>query len=303
MLSKRGALVVLLVMGMLSAIGIPAYRHFTWVEQDFGPLTGYEPSQQYDELIERVQAAAVPESGYKFVVLGDTRSNIGAARDVVGESMKERPSFILHTGDLVRRGTVGEYLSHHLKLLEKAPETPMIPVPGNHELGPNRDFGAYKALFGNDRFSFDYGNCRFVGFNTGSKIRVTSGDLDFLHTELSKPGVDHRFVMFHVPPSYMKSSIEAEEGRGFSWNAKKLHKIMVMHEVTQVFVGHVHGFASEVIDGVRYTITGGGGAPIATTLGEEGNVRNYVVVYVSADGVRTEVVKLVDESWQRAELP
>ena len=73
-------------------------------------------------------------------------------------------------------------------------------------------------------------------------------------------------------------------------------------EVDHVFAGHVHGFASEVIDGIRYTITGGGGANLTEALGDEGAVHHFLLIHVSPDGIRNEVVKFVDNEWSREDF-
>ncbi|MCP4640362.1 MAG: hypothetical protein GY851_08020, partial [bacterium] len=87
--------------------------------------------------------------------------------------------------------------------------------------------------------------------------------------------------------------------RGFWWNSGKIRALMTEMKVDQVFLGHIHGFNTQVVDGVRYTITGGAGASLSSALPEEGQVHNYVVVHVTADGVRYEVVRDIDGTWER----
>ncbi|MDP7639905.1 MAG: metallophosphoesterase [Candidatus Hydrogenedentes bacterium] len=292
--------VVLLV--ALCALGYCAFMVATRVELDLSPLDGYAESENFEALIARIQSADPPEDGFRFVALGDTRSFYHRALNVLTKAAKESPAFILSNGDIVRNGTVAEYVDHHLKLTGEIAHIPFIVAPGNHERGPNRDFAAFKALYGDVRFSFDYGNGRFVGINNGDRSRMGAGDLQFLETELSKPGAAHKFVVFHVPPEFLESALESKDSRGFSWNAKPLHQLMVRQKVDHVFTGHVHGFASELIDGVRYTITGGGGANLTEALGDEGAVHHFVSVHVSPDGIRNEVVKFADNQWIREEF-
>jgi hypothetical protein len=56
------------------------------------------------------------------------------------------------------------------------------------------------------------------------------------------------------------------------------------------------------VDGVRYVITGGAGAPLAEQLPKEGAVYNFLLVHVAPDGVRMEVSKLVEGKWIRSAL-
>ncbi|MCP4643674.1 MAG: hypothetical protein GY851_24725, partial [bacterium] len=189
-------------------------------------------------------------------------------------------AFIVCNGDIVRRGRMEEYLVHHLRLIDLLAPTPFITVPGNHEAGPFGDFAPYKAIYGTDRFSFDYGGCRIVGVNNGDS-GMSRGDLRYLRNELAKPGADHKFVVFHVPPLFVQTTEDEEEGRGFRWNSGKLRVLMTEMNVDQVFMGHIHGFNTQVVDGVRYTITGGAGASLSSALPKEGQVHNYVVVHVT----------------------
>jgi predicted phosphodiesterase len=294
-------LIGLVLLG-LGGLGYYAYTIATRVELDLSPLEPYAETENIEALIGRIQATPPSEEVFRFVALGDTRSFYHRALNVLSRAAEESPVFMLSNGDIVRKGTVKEYIDHHLKLMEAIAPIPFIVAPGNHERGPNRDFAAFKALYGDLRFSFDYGNARFVGINNGDRMKVGGDDLRYLETELSKPGVDYKFVVFHSPPEFLESAVESEGSRGFSWNAKRLHRLMVEEEVDHVFAGHVHGFASELIDGIRYTITGGGGANVTEALGDEGAVHHFLLIHVSPDGIRNEVVKFVDNVWSREDF-
>lgn len=292
----QGATGLLLVI-LLSVI---AYEYATYEDLDLDRLAPFAETESYERLIERIHAQPVGDDGFTFVALGDTRSNINIARMVLGEVQKEKPAFIFANGDIVRRGRVEEYEAHHMRLVEMIKPIPFVTAPGNHERGPNGDFSTFVAIYGDLRFSFDYGGCRFVGFNNCDFGGVSRSDLRFLRDELSKPGAKHKFVTFHVPPAYLENAVEAEGSRGFTWNANALHDLMVEQEVDHVFVGHIHGYATEIIDGVRYTITGGAGADLAENLGETGEVHNFVVVRVTPEGLVQEVVRRIDGVWERS---
>lgn len=279
------------------------YEVASWVEQDLAALRPFGSSESYENLFTRVGTSEIGDNGFSFVVLGDTRSFYQRALNVLSQAAKESPAFMLSNGDIVRRGLVEEYLSHHLKLVEEIAPIPFIPIPGNHEAGPNKDFAAFKSIYGDVQFSFDYGNSRFIGINNGDFNKLGDDDLAFIESELAKPDVDHRFVIFHVPPEFLESAVESEGSRGFSWNADAFHRLMVKYKVDHVFAGHVHGFATEKIDGVQYTITGGGGANLTDALGEEGRVYNYVLITVAPEGVRNEVLKFVGGEWVRQVFP
>jgi 3',5'-cyclic AMP phosphodiesterase CpdA len=216
---------------------------------------------------------------------------------------EEKPAFILHTGDLTRHGTPEEYTAHHMVLVKEIAPVPLIAAPGNHDDGPNKDFAPFKAVYGDLRFSFEYGDCRFVGVNDCAGSGISQADLEYLKQELGKPGAKHKFVIVHKPPDYLQEYVKCEDGRGFRKNAGPFRELLKAQGVEQAFMGHVHGYASQAIDGVRYTITGGGGAPLTKVLPAEGRVNNFVLVHVSPAGVKLEVLRLMGEQWERSDIP
>ncbi len=239
---------------------------------------------------------------FRFVVLGDTRNNVAVAREVYGRASGEQPAMLFHTGDIVRHGTPTELLRNHVALLDITDPAPMFCVPGNHEQGARRDFAAFRALYGGDRFSFDYGGCRFTGFNNCTKGRgiVREDDLAWLDAELGKPGAAHKYVFMHIPPAYFEATFVSDtHRRGFTRNAAAFHALMQKHAVDEVFMAHIHGYASTVMDGVRYTLTAGGGAPLSGRLAREGQAYNYVVLRVSPGGVQRTVVRGFGDDWTR----
>ena len=268
---------------------------------DLELLRPYAEKYNYDGLIETLEARGPAPETFSFAVFGDTRNVVFVASKIYEKTAELDPVMAFHTGDLIRGGTVDEYLEFYLPLLEITDPIPVFPVPGNHERGARRDFAAYHAIWGSDRFSFDYGPCRFVGFNASEVVRVTRSELRFLDRELSKPGAEYKFVFFHIPPKYFEKAIIGDDSRGFAWNSRKLHEIFVRNGVTEVFMGHIHGYASTKIDGVRYTLTAGAGAPLSTRLPEEGQIYHLLMMEVSPEGLSQELYHLVPGSleWER----
>lgn len=300
---RKSILIAVLLVVLVPVAGYLLYNQITYTPQDLSPLAPYVGTESYAALIQRIQAQPAGPDGFTFAVLGDTRSNHDVAPLVVKAAAAENPAFILGTGDLVHHGTVGELISDHLPLVKSIAPIPFISVPGNHEEGPNRDFAAFRYLCGgSDHFSFDYGDCRFVGVNDGSKWGFTNGDLRYLEQELSKPGVKHRFVVFHIPPKDLSVFADPKEGRGFRRNYGALKKILRKYGVEDVFMGHIHGFAAIVVDGVRYIVSAGGGAPLSGRLPEEGQAHCYVVVHVSSTGLRMEYIRLIGAQWLRKDI-
>jgi len=285
------------LLGMLYVFRVATAR------QGIARLAALRDRYGYESLATALATQQPQPDAFTFVVMGDARNNKRVASQVLRQAMAERPALIFNTGDIVRHGTPREYLKNHVPLLGITGPTPMFCVPGNHERGARRDFAAFKALYGDDRFSFDFGPCRFVGLNNSKRERVDEGDLEFLERELAKSPIAHRFVFLHIPPAYFEEVIVNDERRrGFKKNADAFRALTTRHEVDEVFMAHIHGCATEVLDGVRYTLTAGAGAPLSKRLPLEGRAYNYVVVRVSPDGLQRELVRLVDGEWVRTEV-
>ena len=106
--------------------------------------------------------------------------------------------------------------------------------------------------------------------------------------------MQYKFVFFHIPPAYFEEvAIGDEDPRGFTWKASAFRALLAKHKVNEVYMGHIHGYASAVIDGVRYTLSAGAGAPLSDRLPEEARIYHLLVVHVSPGGLSQELVHLV----------
>ena len=303
--SKKGTF-VLIGLILFTLAGVPAMSWWaTATPGDLELLRPYGEKYNCARLLEKLQEQGPASDTFSFVVFGDSRNNVFVASKVFEQAAKEDPAVIFHTGDIIRGGTVSEFLENFLPLLEITDPVPVFCVPGNHERGERRDFAAYNAIYGTERFSFDYGPCRFVGFNNSEMLRVSGEDLEFLDRELGKPGAEYKFVFFHIPPAYFEEDVIGDgDPRGFTWNAPELRELLANHKVNEVFMAHIHGYATTVIDGVRYTLTAGAGAPLSKRLPEEARIYHLMVVHVSPDGISQELVRLVPGSleWAREKM-
>jgi 3',5'-cyclic AMP phosphodiesterase CpdA len=253
----------------------------------------------YPALAAKARERAGDTGVFSFVVLGDSRNNRKTAASCYRRASEEHPAFILHTGDIVRHGTAREFLHNHVSLLDLTDGAPVIPVPGNHDRGARRDFATFRALYGDERFSFEADGCRFVGINNSGKDRVTAEDLAWLDSELAAPA-RHKFVILHIPPAYFEEQFANDQRRrGFKERADAFRTLMAHHGVTEVFTSHIHGFATADIDGVRHTLTAGAGAPLSTRLDKAGQAHHFVLVHVTPGGITREVVRKVPVGWEK----
>ncbi len=266
-------------------------------EEDLKKLDKYRRWTDVNTQIKKIENITGKET-IKFVVFGDTRGDFRVGRDIISHSLKHGPDFILMTGDIVRRGRVEEYLAHHLRMVSLAGNVPVIPVPGNHEEGPDKRYSAFMRLYGTDRFVFDCGFARFVGFNNNSEFSFTKEHLNFLDSALSRSKSKFKFVIMHKPPIFLRVYPDSEEGRGVRWRVKDFHKLMIKTQVTEIFMGHVHGFVTMLIDNVRYTISAGGGARLEEMLENKSKTHHYLLYEVSENEVKRIRYDWNDGEWQ-----
>lgn len=245
-----------------------------------------------------------PERPWRFIVLGDTRNNTKIASALYGHARQLEPVMAFHTGDIVRAGKASELVDNHVQILEKelAP-VPLFCIPGNHEQGPMRDFAAFRALYGDDKFCFTYDNCCFAGLNNCRKKGIADAELAWLDEKLSVSAA-HKFVFIHIPPAFFEARFARDERRrGFKRNADAFHALMCRREVTEVFMAHIHGYATADIDGVRYTLTAGGGAPLSRRIHADNRHYHMIEMEVAADTLKRKLLLYNAGTWTSRDIP
>jgi 3',5'-cyclic AMP phosphodiesterase CpdA len=284
-----------------------------WGAPGSAAQTGENPSdlqkicagQSYKDLIQTVRSKQSAEK-FVFVVLGDSRGNFDLASKIYKQAALENPAFILHTGDMVDHPTTEKFLQYHMPLVRLIAPVPLIPVPGNHEKGLVSGFEEFRAIYGGEEFSFDAGNCRFIGINNSGPDGLTEDGLRFLKQELARPGARNKFIIMHKPAAFMQK-MTAKPGRkpkyrGFTERVDAFVQLMKEDKVQSVFFGHDHGFSGRNIDGVRYYITGGAGAELYSDFDWIESIHHYLVIHVDPDSVWQELVQLDGDRWVRSKL-
>jgi len=98
----------------------------------------------------------------------------------------------------------------------------------------------------------------------------------------------HKFVFAHKPPSV----IEKWAGHSFNLRAEEFCGLMTKHQVDNVYLGHIHAFSTQIYNGVKYTIAGGGGVGMGGSFGDKGDDHHVVIVEVSPNGIKETLVAL-----------
>lgn len=228
-------------------------------------------------VIERIQQSCI-KAPYTMVLIGDTRPPgmkvFAAFRKYIAEELTPRPKFAILDGDFVGRGTLEEY-QDYIQQIETFP-VPLVSVIGNHEIWDKDGMANFRQLFGCEDFHFDVAGCRFIAVNNNIISRepnvafydMPDQALRYLE-QVMYPGTCNILVM-HVPPylPYYYGNPYAPYDNNFfrgppGFNQTPwLTSLMEDRKVKIGVFGHVHSYGNFVRNGVRYLVTGGGGAEL-----------------------------------------
>jgi acid phosphatase type 7 len=244
----------------------------------------------------------------RFAVYGDTRGGHAVHASIIESLLTEAPDFVVVTGDMVLRGSnEGDWQRFFQVAGELLARVPMYPAVGNHDMGRTGDEQRDMAeIFGlpvaRDRpdwghwYSFDVAGLHFAMLD--SNAYGSEEQLAWLRDDLSaarRAGARAIFAAVHDGP-YSRGS------HGGNPTARERYApILAEHGVVLLFSGHDHLYQRGEIGGLRYIVTGGGGAPLyPVRCGERGKPRcsvddgaaiaisehHYVIVTVQRDYVQ-----------------
>ncbi len=228
---------------------------------------------------------------FDFVVVGDTRSSEPVVLpevfyQMIGEWNVLSPAFVVDVGDLILGGAA-EGLDPQWLAFEQAVgqcEAPFFPVAGNHDVSDPATERIYEERVGPLLYAFSYGNSRFILLNSeeqGAVERLSGAQVIWLEEDLAACKADNIFLFLHRP--YFNGDWDAQ------WS--NVAEALRGYPVRVVFGGHYHLYRDcGEREGVRYAITGGGGAERHGTE-EEGAFEHYLRVSVRGEEVQWAVVK------------
>ena len=241
-------------------------------------ITGLEPGRRYRYQVRQGEETAsgefatAPTQGppFSFSVFGDSRSNASAHRRVVERIRREVPDFLLGTGDMVNEGASDfdwqQFFDIERDILA---ENVLYPSLGNHDRqGRGRtadNFRRYFSLPENSPnperyYAFTYGNSRFLILDSNSYSFALTDQTAWIEQQLQAarldPIIEHVFVSMHHPPFSISLHGGQSELRE-AWTP-----LFEKYQVAAVFSGHDHVYSRAERDGVRYFVSGGGGAPL-----------------------------------------
>ncbi len=257
-------------------------------------LSSHRDRFNFDGRIKKLrETAPAPGRGFRFAVLGDSRSNPELWHALVRHmgTLDPAPDFVINTGDVVEDGLPGQYLDYYIPPLLKT-DIPFFIAIGNHDMGYNKETLEFRYLFGEDAldYFFDYGNTRFVFFDNVTGIRPYEEKWKWLEGVLeSTPKGFPIIVSAHRPPGNIEK---------WAWHGMRpgpspaFTRLMTRYGVAHVFLGHIHAYSTARFENVDYTVTGGGGASLYPLYGPGGNFHHYIICDVMPDRtIRQTVVR------------
>jgi len=242
-------------------------------------VDGLEPSSRYRYRVEVGSAtwegefATAPPVGkdvpFSFIVVGDSRSGVESHRRVVERMSQEVPDFVLGTGDMVDDGSRQDQWQQFFDVENRfLRDNVYFPAVGNHDRqGRGRTADTYRAYFSvpdggeSERYyAFTYASTRFLILDSNIYSFALTDQTSWLERELiaarQDSRVHHIFVVMHHPPFSISLHGGARDLRD-RWTP-----LFEKYQVSSVFSGHDHVYTRAEHDGIRYFVTGGGGAPL-----------------------------------------
>jgi hypothetical protein len=233
-------------------------------------------------------ACAGAADGFEFVVIGDTRpkfesENFQTFERLITKINAVNPACVVNLGDLIfGYGPISEEKQwDKYQRVIQAVKPPYYQVPGNHDAHSAKARRIYLQRFGKYYSSFDYGDCHFVLLDStenGHWGDIGPGQLEWLKADLQATKAQSVFVFLHFP----LWEIERVNPRFHDLWRLTLHPLFKEHQVRAVFGGHFHCYGpTREIDGIRYFITGGGGAELLPDYRKSGGEFHFLKVKVS----------------------
>ena len=243
----------------------PALRQAVRIEGlSPGARHGYEVRAGDAVARGELQAAPPPRAAIRFAVFGNTRLDERAQRLVGATARAQAPDLALSAGNLVSDG-----LSDHdwrRWFSAKGPllrDTAIAAAIGSHDLqGEHRSADALAEYVGApDRYhALSYGPARFLFLDSNLRDEAFEEQTEWLRAELkaarANPEVEHIFALSHHGP-YSVGRRGGDERIRDAWAP-----LFEEHGVDAVFSAHDHVYSRAEAGGVRYIMTGGGGAPL-----------------------------------------
>ena len=242
---------------------------------------------------EVIRAADYPKAGepFRFIGMGDSRTNPDDWAAVAAAALKERPDLVVFSGDMVSRGRNDwewdeEYFGPAKDFFANIPYYAVI---GNHE----EDAPLYPKLFytpspdGTARHWIqEINGVLLIGIDGRDDWSVESENVEWLEGILQLSQARFIFLFSHYPAwsSSSHGRLREETGRPREREVREAQDaivpLLVRYRATAYVCGHDHCYErSELPGGLSHVISGGAGAPLRTKAAEAEIQNPYSAVF------------------------
>ncbi len=200
---------------------------------------------------------------FTFVAYGDARHYNDVHVRICASIAKTDPKFVITTGDLAVDGNKPEdWTLWRETTRELRAKTPYYTVVGDHD----GDSGLYAKEFGFVDKPLHYEKTLegidFFFLNSKEEFEEKT-QFKWLEERVAASRSQHRIAVFHVPP-FVNDPPRFEQAERIK---AIVHGILTRYKFCAAICSHTHAFYSTARDGVRYVITGGGGARLSRQAG------------------------------------
>jgi hypothetical protein len=248
----------------------------------------------------RFTTAPKSDSGapLKFLVYGDNRTDPTAHSAVVRALVATTSDFLVNTGDMVEDGgRAADWQSFFDIEATLLRDRALFVAIGNHELFDDRagaNFARYFGFAEPGGVAQPYGTVRLGSvrffFMNAMHDWDEGEERHWLERELARadgePGLVWRVAVMHQGPW----SSGPHGGNAMLIRAH-VPQLLEAHKIDLVFSGHDHIYERGDVGGVKYVVSGGGGAPlyrasrIASTRKQE-STYHFIEVLISSEAIR-----------------
>ncbi|MCK4668369.1 metallophosphoesterase, partial [Candidatus Dependentiae bacterium] len=235
------------------------------------------------------------KDNYHFVVLGDRLGGVDqeAFEMVLRDIERLKPDFVVTVGDMAEAYAGAEFLLKDWAVVNeslKIISCPIYHTAGNHDIRDEETRKIYEEKSGfKSYYSFDHGETHFLILDNA--IPESFEDMDkeqvkWLEDDLKKNM--HReniYVFIHKP--FWAHGV----GKG---KPDKMHELFLKYNVDAVFTGHWHQYASNIYDGILYTLVGSSGGHFGSKNKENislGMFYQFLWCKVDGDKLHTALIK------------
>ncbi len=253
-------------------------------------------ARSLEEVSQNIEQVKSIEPPFQFALIGDNRDGDKVYVRLLGGALERKPHFFIHLGDMIPRPEKKEWQKFFE--ISKSIEVPFFPVVGNHEVFANgRGEKLYREQFHlpdqKTYYAFQAGGVLFVILDSEiGKGRIVNEQLSWLEETLSCSEERLKVVFIHRPLFLPEDSLKRERVMDrYPLERDLLHRLFLRTGVNAVFEGDDHRYHRMEKDGVRYVITGGGGAPL-TSFENRGGFFHYVWISVQQERMEGKAVDL-----------